>query len=1059
MRKIQGVFRVMTGLCAVLLVVVLGVYAAPSSTATITANNIENLSGSASDFWRFDTFDTDGVGVGGDPTLTLAAPPTTLANYGTTAVRLASGSGDGGSGCARLGGKPFLGTDKLEGVRLNQITELGYSYLVDANSGLSGAENLTPYINIFVDLDDDGVWRGANDSILIYEPFYTKGAPTLDTVWYDNAAIGTGADGRWHYAAQALPGVGQFTPNTVDLWSEIIAQPFGLGTVGDLEIVNPDPGCGAGNSQEGTGSGLVITVGQKSGGAWSNYVGFVDAVYVTTSVGGYDFVHDFSLTGAPSSIVIVSGENQTTNVNTAFQPLVAEVRDSGNQPIGAGVTVTVTVPVSGASATFISASATTNASSQVTFYPFANGTPGNYTVTLAAGAANVNTTFTNNGALPPATVSVFAADIDGLSGDATDFWKVDYYDTNISTDNPSALIQTTVNAAPSAGLSSLQMLVGGQEGTNGGNPAGCTGAGGKTFFGTTKLAGLPLRDLDLLGYATMLESVGAEDTNQTLLVYVNLFVDYNNDGEWRPADDGILVYDSSRPGNLTPPYILNQWYDIGDLTTNASSANWFFAVRSPFVGDLALNQVDTATGVDKFQELLYHPNLKPSVSGGSRLADLKIVNPFAGCTGSAAIPPATEGTGSGVAFVYGQKNGNGYSNMDAHLDSIRLVTSGGGALNGSAFYDITTYGAPAAVQVVSGSPQSALVSTAFTNALTARVVDAGGNPVPGVSVTFSAPGAGASASLGTPSSVSDANGLVTTTATANATSGSYTVTANTAPPITGASFALTNNPTAPGSGVTDLIVTTVSQAALQLSWTDVATASDQYEIYRSLDGINFTLINTVPDGTILYLDSTLVCGTTYTYRVDVVNVSGNVPGNVANGTTGACSTLLRNGSFNADAGNLNRLVPRRWTGVNLSNDRAECSLTTTLSFDGPCFMRFFGNPGESGRIYQDLTAANLATLGAGDTLNLSAYARTRNAGAGRVVVTVTYASAPAQSASVSWAGNSGYQQQTTSLVLTGTPTSVRVIVRGTGTSGQFHVDTVSLTRTPVAAPLALPPAQ
>ena len=42
------------------------------------------------------------------------------------------------------------------------------------------------------------------------------------------------------------------------------------------------------------------------------------------------------------------------------------------------------------------------------------------------------------------------------------------------------------------------------------------------------------------------------------------------------------------------------------------------------------------------------------------------------------------------------------------------------------------------------TPQSATINTAFTNALSVTVKDAGTNPVSGVNVTFTAPGSGAS---------------------------------------------------------------------------------------------------------------------------------------------------------------------------------------------------------------------------------------------------------------------------------------------------------------------------
>ena len=52
------------------------------------------------------------------------------------------------------------------------------------------------------------------------------------------------------------------------------------------------------------------------------------------------------------------------------------------------------------------------------------------------------------------------------------------------------------------------------------------------------------------------------------------------------------------------------------------------------------------------------------------------------------------------------------------------------------------------VTATAGTPQSAVVNTAFGTALQATVRDAGNNPVSGVTVTFTAPASGASARFG-----------------------------------------------------------------------------------------------------------------------------------------------------------------------------------------------------------------------------------------------------------------------------------------------------------------------
>jgi parallel beta-helix repeat protein len=103
-------------------------------------------------------------------------------------------------------------------------------------------------------------------------------------------------------------------------------------------------------------------------------------------------------------------------------------------------------------------------------------------------------------------------------------------------------------------------------------------------------------------------------------------------------------------------------------------------------------------------------------------------------------------------------------------------------------------GAAASVAVVSGSGQSTTDATAFANPLVVVVKDTYGNLVPGASVTFAAPGAGASASITGSPATTGANGQASVTATANPVAGSYSVTASVSGVTIPASFSLINTP-------------------------------------------------------------------------------------------------------------------------------------------------------------------------------------------------------------------------------------------------------------------------
>jgi len=132
----------------------------------------------------------------------------------------------------------------------------------------------------------------------------------------------------------------------------------------------------------------------------------------------------------------------------------------------------------------------------------------------------------------------------------------------------------------------------------------------------------------------------------------------------------------------------------------------------------------------------------------------------------------------------------------ATTGTISVTNSAGTGFSPTSF--LIDENTPAHITVSDGSPQSTAVNTAFAAPLQALVTDSFGNPLNGVSVTFTAPGNGASGKFsGGATSETDttgANGVASTTFfTANATiGGPYTVAASTAGVATPANFSLTN---------------------------------------------------------------------------------------------------------------------------------------------------------------------------------------------------------------------------------------------------------------------------
>jgi adhesin/invasin len=124
--------------------------------------------------------------------------------------------------------------------------------------------------------------------------------------------------------------------------------------------------------------------------------------------------------------------------------------------------------------------------------------------------------------------------------------------------------------------------------------------------------------------------------------------------------------------------------------------------------------------------------------------------------------------------------------------TYQLTASGLALVSAQSSQFVVTAQPPSALQAVGGTPQSTTVLTPFAVPLQVLVTDAFANPLSGITVTFTAPGSGASAALTAATATTDANGHASVAATANSVVGSYTVTASVAGVTSAASFALTN---------------------------------------------------------------------------------------------------------------------------------------------------------------------------------------------------------------------------------------------------------------------------
>jgi hypothetical protein len=164
------------------------------------------------------------------------------------------------------------------------------------------------------------------------------------------------------------------------------------------------------------------------------------------------------------------------------------------------------------------------------------------------------------------------------------------------------------------------------------------------------------------------------------------------------------------------------------------------------------------------------------------------------------------------------------------------------------------------------TPQSATVNTAFANALAVTVKDAGNNPVPGVNVTFTAPGSGASGTfsggIATITVATNASGVAAAPFTANSMAGGpYTVTAA-ATSLTTVNFSLSNTAGA-ASSMTANAGTTPQSTAINTAFANALAVTIKDGANNPISGVNvtFTAPGSGPSGTFSNSTATITVAT------------------------------------------------------------------------------------------------------------------------------------------------------------------------------------------------------
>ena len=531
------------------------------------------------------------------------------------------------------------------------------------------------------------------------------------------------------------------------------------------------------------------------------------------------------------SVSVSSGSAQEAVVGKAFAaPLVAKVTENGTP--ASGVTVTFTAPASGASGTFANGKATesdtTDANGLATSTPLtANSTTGEYAVVASATAsgqsASANFGLANiaaqvlvvnaaNGSLQTALVGMAFAlplsavvDQNGLpvsgvtvtftapsSGASGTFANGQTIETDVTGSNGIATSssftanstagQYEVTASISGGATANLILTNTSAAqlnlavTNGSLQSANVGTAFATLFQVrVAISGTGVQGVTVVFTAP---TSGASGT-------------FKNTGQTTESD----VTDSNglaTASTFTANSVVGQ-YQVTASIPGGSSAN-LILTNTAGTGVPAVVQAEGGTPQTTVVGSPFTSPLQAGVADSSN-------NPLAGVSVTFTAPSS----GADATFFGGKSTETDITNANGIATSSILTansTTGTFTVNATvsgvaapATFSLTNQSATSAVIATSGTPQRVVAGSAFAS-LTGTAVDAGGNPLSGVSVNFAAPTSGPSGTFsnGTTAQTvtTDSNGQATVGFTANSTAGApYNVTA-TVGSLTPASFALMN---------------------------------------------------------------------------------------------------------------------------------------------------------------------------------------------------------------------------------------------------------------------------
>ena len=591
--------------------------------------------------------------------------------------------------------------------------------------------------------------------------------------------------------------------------------------------------------------------------------------------------------GPPSQIVINSGNSQAVTVGSAFAPLQITVEDSYGNPVPAGTGVTFTAPSSGASGTFTASYTTTlpttaNGTISATLYIQSHRRGVQRDPSLDGHYLAAHFSLTNDPG-PPAQIAITGGNSQAVTvGSAFQPLQITVEDsygnavgagtsvtftapgtgaggTFASSGTNAATLQTAANGTISAAFTANH--------TPGAYSVilSSTGITSPPSFSLTNNPGPPSQIVINSGNS---QAVTVGSAFQPLQITVE---DSYGNAVGAGTSVTFTAPSSGASGIFTASYTTTLPTTANGTISASFTSNHIagaYSVTLASTGITSPPSFSLTNNPGPPSQIAIAGGNSQAVAVGTAFAPLQITvedsygNPVPAGTGVTFTAPASGANGiftaSGTNSATLQTAANGAISAAFTANHIpgsySVLLSSTGITSPPSFSLTNNPGPAASISITGGNNQSVTINTAFT-ALQILVQDAYGNPVAaGTSVTFTAPGTGASGVFtGTSNSNAAtlqtvAGGTISAAFTANLTAGSYSVTLSSSGVSSPPSFSLTNLPGPPAkilitNGNNQAVTIGAAFAPLQIEVTDIGN--------NLLSGINvlFTAPASGPSGT------------------------------------------------------------------------------------------------------------------------------------------------------------------------------------------------------------------